>query len=506
MLYVSGSKYHICFILYVIILFGFVSFEAHAQTVDELLVRWTIQGQSDVAEDVSSEDISKDNIIVVIEETHLEQVPSSQEAQTTIDSDFKYDSFVTGNQYGIGDYKISIFSEEGQILNQVIIDQQATQSDNFRHKIKYYDRFSDGYIEIAESLLDPLGKQTYFIDGSVYDYNKNSNLELFVLERGYSLDNLYAIPNEIFSPMEFTLGRALLADATSAGKGAGDLRVYSSNHRVFDDLELKSKIEDSLSKQNMDVINELFAPSGQFLVAEPNLYTLTPPLPEPLSVSTDPLVETKPQPDIIDDLFDDIEFMPSKFEDAGRVRMAVEMYNYEKPQVQPPSTLAYVTLFQNINSVHDVVTVALLSVTIGLVFFGYIMWRNAKQRHTVVDTQLLTTSVVSIQPSNYNKNVIHEMLSNAQSNYTKGYYKEAYEMLGQAIRLFYSHRFNLQQQGQLTNEELLRHMQQHVPSDSKEYLSVKTWLIVCGSVEYAKYAPDFDAFVDVLDSFSDVIN
>ena len=60
--------------------------------------------------------------------------------------------------------------------------------------IHYLDRYSDGYIELAEALLDPVNQQNYLVNGRIYDNDINSNLEYFLFERGYSTDNLESIP------------------------------------------------------------------------------------------------------------------------------------------------------------------------------------------------------------------------------------------------------------------------------------------------------------------------
>ncbi len=158
-----------------------------------------------------------------------------------------YDKFITNNGYSIGDYKITIESEEGQLLNGMLVEQRDLREDSFKHKIKYYDRFSDGYIEVAEALLDPIGDSRYIIQGRSYDYNPNSNLELFVLERGYSMDNLAAIPNDIFSPKEFTLGRQLMEDAIKSGDGSFDLREYSPNHLILTKEQIQEGMMNALT-------------------------------------------------------------------------------------------------------------------------------------------------------------------------------------------------------------------------------------------------------------------
>ena len=47
------------------------------------------------------------------------------------------EDFITGSGYTIGGRIITIDSEEGQILNQMLIEQREINRDNFLHMIKY---------------------------------------------------------------------------------------------------------------------------------------------------------------------------------------------------------------------------------------------------------------------------------------------------------------------------------------------------------------------------------
>ena len=146
----------------------------------EIQMDWLIEGELD-----DQSVTAKESEIILNYEENIEDSKSTKPI---------YDKFITNNQYSIGDYKITINSEEGQILNGMLVEQRDIRQDSFQHKIKYYDRFSDGYVQVAEALLDPIGDSKYLINGRSLDYNPNSNMELFVLERGYSMDNLEAIP------------------------------------------------------------------------------------------------------------------------------------------------------------------------------------------------------------------------------------------------------------------------------------------------------------------------
>ena len=112
--------------------------------------------------------------------------------------------------------EITIDSEEGQLLNRLLIEQREINKDNFFHMIKYLDRYSDGYVELAEALIDPVRQQNYQQGGSVRDYNLNSNLEYFLVERGYDLNDLESIPNNAFSPTKYDAVRTAAAKAANA--------------------------------------------------------------------------------------------------------------------------------------------------------------------------------------------------------------------------------------------------------------------------------------------------
>lgn len=501
---------------------------------EEVVVIWMIEGQPDYEVDADPEweeaknegeesaknegegetknegeegakNADDDRDVVVI----IEGLLTDPEKSSPIDTpEIQYDHFVTGNRYAIGDHLISIYTEEGQILNHVLIDQKEVQTDNFRHKIKYYDRFSDGYVEIAEALLDPLGKQMYFSRGSVSDRYPNSNLELFVLERGYSLDNLQAVPNYIFSPMEFTYGRALLEDLSGVGGAAGDLRAYSPNYAILDEAELQSRMTESLSAQTSEVLERmLFAPVEP--EPEPELYALNPLRPTGNLAEEQPIV---PGSDVVEDaitlgnlaeehpvvpprgVFDTILHVQPKFEDVSRVGSVIENRDVV------PSSQPQLTVSQGLDPWYVMLLIVLAAA--GLAALTYLAYRTRRRRATVIVPRLLAGTVTPEPVVDY-RTATRNLLSKARDLYDAEYHKEAHEVLGRAIRLFYSHKINAR--GLLTNEELLMHMRHWRVSDSSEYKSVARWLVVCGSVEYARYGPDAEEFAGVLADFSNVV-
>ena len=116
-----------------------------AEPVD-LEIDWIIEGQiPPTPSEINTEsNIENDSII-------KEQINNFLFPQNKISEDVAED-FITGSGYMIAGREINIDSKEGQLLNRLLIEQREMNKDNFFHMIKYLDRYSDGYVELAEAL------------------------------------------------------------------------------------------------------------------------------------------------------------------------------------------------------------------------------------------------------------------------------------------------------------------------------------------------------------------
>ena len=376
-----------------------------------------------------------------------------------------YDEFITANQYSFGDYKITIDSEEGQIIAGMLIEQRDLRQESFQQKIKYFDRFSDGYVEIAEALLDPIGDSKYLINGRSLDYNPNSNMELFILERGYSMDNLEAIPNDIFTPREFTLGRAMMDEAIRSGEGEFDLRKYSPNYLELNKEQIQERMMNSFSEQTSKIFNEII--SGKQLESDDTLSDTKIGISQPSRDSKS--------------MFDNFKFEQPKFENTRHVRDSLQSDPFRTIQISPG--------FENIS------LLLLIPIFTALVIFGYLM--NKKRIEKKLVEPLLQVS----KPQIDFRELTYDMLNKSQSLYENNKRKEAYEILSQAIRYYYSQSLGIHKE--ITNLELLTILKE---SKSNEYNQVKNRLLLCGSVEYARYTPDDNEFEKALSQFSKEIS
>ena len=432
------------FKIFFLLSFVFFAIPTYADDT-EIQMDWLIEGQIDEKNITSQE-----SEIVSSYEELVDKAPTKP----------IYDKFITNNQYSIGDYKITIDSEEGQILNEKLIEQRDLRQESFQHKIQYYDRFSDGYVEIAEALLDPIGDSRYIIQGRSLDYNPNSNLELFVLERGYSMDNLEAIPNDIFTPKEFTLGRQLMTEAVRNGEGEFDLRDYSPNYLLLNKEQIQERMINAFSEQTTQIFNDIMSGEKQLDTKLPNTGVAI----------------SQPSRDS-GNIFENFKFEQPKFENTRHIRDSLQ----SKPFQAIPSTQAF----------EEISILLMIPVFVALAVFGYLLRKKMLERKP--EEPLLQVS----QPQIDYRELTQDMLNKSQSLYENKKRKKAFEILSQAIRYCYSQ--NLQIYKEMTNLELLNALRQ---SNQSDYDQVKDWLLLCGSVEYAKYDSNDEDFKNILSKFS----
>jgi len=414
----------------------------------EVEIDWIIEGQTKIIkpssvvepiDEISNTDEQKNDLIDDVDLTNLEP----------------YDDFITGSGYTIGNRLISIDSEEGQKLNQILIEQKKINKDNFFHMIKYLDRYSDGYVELAEALIDPVKQQKYLSTGISRDSYINSNLEHFLVERGYDLNNLESIPNDAFSPTKYTDVRVAAAKIENSGVGNVDLRELLSNYVKPDSKAMHDEMIRNLSEQTSDVYDSISSSRLEISVKQSPDLTNT----------------------ITDNLFDDFQFVNTKFENTQHV-----IDSLDKPQ----------NLFE-INKTFDYSLLISIPVILGLVIFGYLLYRKSHVASTL--------EIVTVPPSiNYVENTL-SMIQSSRRLFDEGSPKYAFEKFSQAIRYYYSHK--LQINLDLTHTETISELKK---SKISNYDDVNKWLELCGKVEFVRHKSTQKEFIKSLDSFSKSIS
>jgi hypothetical protein len=422
-----------------------------AEPVD-VEIDWTIEGQPKIIVNPSTEKSIEDNLGIDVNTINEKIQEKSLDTSTETK---EFEDLITGSGFTVGTRLITIDSEEGQILNQMLNEQRQINKDNFFHMIKYLDRYSDGYVELAEALLDPVKKQKYLSSGISYDSYIDSNLENFLVERGYDLNDLDSIPNNAFSPTKYDDVRLKAAQMANEGKESIDLRELLPNYVAPDSQAMKEDMIRQLTKETSNVYESI---SSRQL---------------DISVNQSPDLTNS----ISSNLFDDFQFVNTKFENTKHVIDSIE-----KPQ----------TSFE-LPKNYDYHLMILIPIILGLIIFGYLSYRKS-----ITKRQL---SIATVTPSvNYVENTL-EMIQSSKNLFDDSMPKYAFEKFSQAIRYYYSNKLGINLD--LTQSEMMYNLRK---SDASNYPQIQKWLQLCGQVEFVKHSSTQKEFIDSLETFRKLIS
>jgi len=422
-----------------------------AEPVD-VEIDWTIEGQPKIIVNPSTEKSIEDNLGINVNTINEKIQEKSLDTSTETK---EFEDLITGSGFTVGTRLITIDSEEGQILNQMLNEQRQINKDNFFHLIKYLDRYSDGYVELAEALLDPVKKQKYLSSGISRDYYVDSNLENFLVERGYDLNDLDSIPNNAFSPTKYDDVRLKAAQMANEGKESIDLRELLPNYVAPDSQAMKEDMIRQLTKETSNVYESI---SSRQL---------------DISVNQSPDLTNS----ISSNLFDDFQFVNTKFENTKHVIDSIE-----KPQ----------TSFE-LPKNYDYNLMILIPIILGLIIFGYLSYRKS-----ITKRQL---SIATVTPSvNYVENTL-EMIQSSKNLFDDSMPKYAFEKFSQAIRYYYSNKLGINLD--LTQSEMMYNLRK---SDVSNYPQIQKWLQLCGQVEFVKHSSTQKEFIDSLETFRKLIS
>jgi len=418
-------------------------------------IDWIIEGQilPETSSSNESNRESSDENDSVIKEQIENFLSTENELVETIEEDF-----ITGSGYTIGSRIITIDSEEGQALNKLLTEQKKVNRDNFFHMIKYLDRYSDGYVELAEALLDPVRIQNYQQKGMNSDYNVNSNLEHFLFERGYDLNDLESIPNNAFSPTKYDAVRAAAAAAANSGEGSTDLRELLPNYVAPDSKAMNDEMVRKLTEQTTDVYDSISSSELEISIVQSPDLTNT----------------------ITDNLFDDFQFVNTKFDNSKFENTQHVIDTLEKPQnildISPTSE-------------YPIFILIAVFLVLGLIIFGYLLYRKSQIKIALPPVTVSATI-------DYVKNT-NDMIESSRELFENNSSKYAFEKFSQAIRYYYSHKLKINLD--LTTSETMFELEK---SNIDNFEDVKKWLLLCGQVEFVKHKSTQNEFIKALDSFS----
>ncbi|MDC0155126.1 hypothetical protein OAI83_02100 [Nitrosopumilus sp.] len=424
---------------------------AFAEPVD-VEIDWTIEGQPKTTVNPSTDESIEENPGIDVNTINEKIQKKSLVASTETE---EFEDLITGSGFTIGTRLITIDTEEGQILNQMLNEQRQIDKDNFFHLIKYLDRYSDGYVELAEALLDPVKKQKYLSSGTSRDYYVDSNLENFLVERGYDLKDLESIPNDVFSPTKYDDIRLKASQMANDGEVSADLRELLPNYVAPDSQAMKEDMIRKLTEETSNVYESISSRQLDISVNQ------SPDLTNPISSN----------------LFDDFQFVNTKFENTNHVIDSIE-----KPQ----------TSFE-LPENYDYNLMILIPIVLGLIIFGYLLYRKSNTNGKL--------SIVTVSPSvNYIENTL-ELIQSSKNLFDDNMPKYAFEKFSQAIRYYYSNKLGINLD--LTQSQMMYNLKK---SDVPNYSQIQKWLQLCGQVEFVKYRSTQKEFIDSLETFRKLIS
>ncbi len=399
-------------------------------------------------------------------------------------------AFVTGNEYALNSNAIFINTDEGISLNNLLIEQIETEKNNVKHMDSFWSRTDQlimGNFGVINALQNPFTENNYHIEGQKFSENTKSNLEYFVQERGYDLDNLQDIPNHMVSPKKYDLSRSVSKEisnplsSTLDVQHVRDLRDVSPNAFDFTSEQEMQMFRESVKNTSFDVVGTLMPR----LMVDESWFE-----PES-STQTTSNVKNDEKENVFQSMIESQKQEEQKkqieeeklFQETSHIKDLITNTGYE-PNYDLQETSQF-PLFEIITSFGMFVTSFIVCQVI--------------IRHYEKSQKIALPSITVESKSDYLKEV-ESLLSNAKSLYHQNYIKDAYEKLSQSIRLFYSNRLELEKE--IITSDLLPLMERF---DNHEKSLVEESLRLSDMIEFAKHIEKDNKFEQIVTEFSKIV-
>ncbi|MEC7711303.1 MAG: hypothetical protein VX587_03220 [Thermoproteota archaeon] len=402
-------------------------------------------------------------------------------------------AFVTGNDYAINNNQILISSNEGIALNNLLIEQIDEWKNDVEHTENFWSRTDQvimGNFGVINALQNPLTNNNYHIDGKKSSENVKSNLEYFVQERGYDVDNLENVPNHMVTPKKYDLSRSVSKQWENPLSNnldiqhVRDLRDIAPNAFDFTPEQEMQMFRQSIKTTSFEVVGSLMPR----LIVDESMF-----LPE--SDSTRIGQEQKPHND-------------------GKESLESSIYDTEQKQSQKQNKESEAEIFQQTSHIKDMISsyefepnysvqeqqvfplfeiITSLLISSGSVVFWILLKKYYKRN--VANLSTITEKI----KSNY-LDEAESLLQQADSLYKKAFIKDAYEKLSQSMRLFYSNKLGLEKE--VITSDLIPLMKNFTKSEKS---LVRNSLHLSDMIEFAKHTDDKKQFAQILEEFSQII-
>ena len=399
-------------------------------------------------------------------------------------------SFVTGNEYALNSNAIYINTDEGISLNNLLIEQIENERENVEHTDSFWSRTDQivmGNFGVINALQNPFTENNYHIEGEKYSENTNSNLEYFVQERGYQLDNLEDIPNHMVTPKKYDLSRAVSKEISNPLSSdldvqhVRDLRDVSPNAFDFTPQQEMQMFRESVKNTSFDVVGALMPR----LMVDESWF-------EPESAAqTNSNVKNNEKQNTSQSMTQSQKQEEQKkqveeeklFQETSHIKDLIANSGYE-----PNYDLQENSQFP----IFEIIT------SFGMFVSSFIACQVIIRHYK--NSQKIHLPSITIESKNNYLTEVESLLTHATSLYRQNNIKDAYEKLSQSIRLFYSNRLELEKE--IITSDLLPLMKRF---DSHEKSLVEESLRLSDMIEFAKHIEKDNKFEQIVTEFSKII-
>ena len=163
-----------------------------------------------------------------------------------------YTSFVTGSNYALNGEPILINTPEGIKLNDKLIEQQELEKLETLHGDAFWERIdtiTNHHYGLADALLNPHSENTYLSKGTKSPESVTSNLDYYLLERGYAPTDLSNVPNNVFAPLKYDLARSIMQKLQNSNDNNLDAEKFTELN-----LEVLSPNAFSMTEEDQNIM------------------------------------------------------------------------------------------------------------------------------------------------------------------------------------------------------------------------------------------------------------
>ena len=399
-------------------------------------------------------------------------------------------AFITGNDYTLNSNAIYINTDEGLFLNNLLIEQIETERKNVEHTDSFWSRADQlimGNFGVINALQNPFTENNYHIEGEKYSENTNSNLEYFVQERGYDLDNLQDIPNHMVTPKKYDLSRAVSKEISNPLSSnldvqhVRDLRDVAPNAFDFTPQQEMQMFRESVKNTSFDVVGALMPRlmvDESWFEPESTAQTNSNVKNDEKQNTSQSMTQSQKQ----DEQKKQVE-EEKLFQETSHIKDLIANSGYE-PNYDLQENSQF-PVFEIISS-------------FGMFVSSFIACQVIIRHYRI--SQKITLPSITTESKNDYLAEVESLLTNATSLYRQNNIKDAYEKLSQSIRLFYSNRLELEKE--IITSDLLPLMKRF---DNQEKSLVEESLRLSDMIEFAKHIEKDNKFEQIITEFSKII-